>query len=335
MTGSFIAPHEYLIMMNRDQTKDQLLDELDKLREQISEMDRVEIEHRQKEQALLDEKYFTDSIINSLPGIFYFFDRKGKFLKWNRNFETVTEYSGEEISAMSPLDYFEGSDKEQIAKKIQDVFTKGEDTTEAMLVSKSGKKTPYFFSGKRITVNGASYLAGMGVDITAQKNMEKQLHMISITDDLTGLLNRRGFFTFAEKQCEIAGRNNLNLSFLFIDLDGMKAINDSYGHKTGDMALSDTAKMLKMSFRTSDIISRFGGDEFVVIVMETPETNIETLTNRLKSNVDRHNRKENKPYTLSFSLGLTQYDHRNPCSVDELISNADKLMYEQKKNRKP
>lgn len=321
-------------MFNNYQTIEKLLDELAQLRAQISAMDKVEMKQREKEKALLDEKYFTESIINSLPGIFYFFDRTGKFLKWNKNFETVTEYSNKEISEMSPLDYFEGNDKEHIAQKIQDVFTKGEDTAEAKLVSKSGNKTPYFFSGKRITFNGESYLAGMGVDITAQKNMEKQLHMISITDDLTGLLNRRGFFAFAEKQCEIASRNNLNLSFLFIDLDGMKAINDSNGHKTGDMALSDTAKLLKMSFRSSDIISRFGGDEFVVIVTETPETNIDTLTNRLKSNIDTYNRKEKKPYTLSFSLGLTQYSHKNPCSVDELISDADKLMYEQKKHRK-
>ncbi len=321
-------------MNNHDQTKEQLLHQLQRLREQLSEMDRIEIEHTEKEKSLRDEKDFTESIINSLPGIFYFFDATGKFLKWNKNFETVTGYSGEEISEMSPLDYFRGSDRGYIAKKIQDVFTKGEDTAEAVLVSKSGNETPYFFSGKRISFNGESYLSGMGVDITAQKNLEKQFHTMSITDDLTGLLNRRGFFTFAEKQCEIAGRNNLNLSFLFIDLDGMKAINDSNGHKTGDMALSDTAKLLKMSFRSSDIISRFGGDEFEVIVMETPETNIETLTNRLKKNIDTYNKKENKPYTLSFSLGLTQYDHRNPCSVDELISAADKLMYEEKRDRK-
>jgi diguanylate cyclase (GGDEF)-like protein len=165
------------------------------------------------------------------------------------------------------------------------------------------------------------------------KKLEEKLREVSIRDDLTGLLNRRGFFTIAEKQCEIANRNDLNLSFLFIDIDKMKAINDEFGHKTGDEALIDSANILKNSFRSSDIITRIGGDEFVVIVMETPETKVETLTNRLKANLRSHNLKANKPYTLSLSMGLTQYTHENPCSVDELITLADKLMYEQKKER--
>jgi diguanylate cyclase (GGDEF)-like protein len=166
------------------------------------------------------------------------------------------------------------------------------------------------------------------------KKLEEQLREITIRDDLTGLLNRRGFFTFAEKQCEIADRNNLNLSFLFIDLDSMKEINDKFGHREGDYALIEAANILKKSFRSADIISRIGGDEFVVIVMETPETNVEKLTSRLKVNLNNHNIKANKPYRLSLSLGLTQYSHENPCSIDELMSMADKLMYEQKKRRR-
>lgn len=165
------------------------------------------------------------------------------------------------------------------------------------------------------------------------KKKEEELREASIRDDLTGLLNRRGFFALAEKQCEIAGRNNLNLSFLFIDLDHMKKINDEHGHKMGDRALSDTAAILRGSFRSADIISRIGGDEFVVIVTETPETNIEALTSRLMDNLESYNKEASTPYNISLSLGLTTYSHNNPCSVDELVSLADNLMYEQKKKR--
>jgi diguanylate cyclase (GGDEF)-like protein len=165
------------------------------------------------------------------------------------------------------------------------------------------------------------------------KKLEEKLREASIRDDLTGLLNRRGFFTIAEKQCEIANRNDLNLSFLFIDLDKMKAINDRFGHKAGDEALIDSANILKNSFRSSDIITRIGGDEFVIIVMETPETKVGTLTTRLKANLRSHNLKAKRPYKLSLSMGLTRYTHENPCSVDELLVLADKLMYEQKKKR--
>ncbi len=169
---------------------------------------------------------------------------------------------------------------------------------------------------------------------TKYKKEIAKLRDASIRDVLTGLLNRRGFFDIAEKQCEIAGRNNLNLSFLFLDLDGMKKINDKFGHKTGDNALANTADTLTTSFRSSDIIARIGGDEFVVIVMETPETDVDVLTKRLRSNLRAFNKQKKEPYKLALSLGLTQYTHENPCSVDELITEADKLMYKQKNKKK-
>jgi diguanylate cyclase (GGDEF)-like protein len=167
------------------------------------------------------------------------------------------------------------------------------------------------------------------------RKIQDQLREITIRDDLTGLLNRRGFFVFAEKQCEIAGRNNLNLSFLFLDLDRMKAINDKFGHKTGDAALLDISYILKKSFRSADIIARIGGDEFVVIVTETPETQLEPLTARLKANLKIHNTTEDRPYKLSLSFGLTKYTSENPCDIDVLISRADKMMYGQKKKKRP
>ncbi len=171
-------------------------------------------------------------------------------------------------------------------------------------------------------------------EITEQKKLEEELRKSSITDELTGLLNRRGFFTIAQKQCEIAGRNNLNLSFLFLDLDGMKTINDEHGHKVGDQALVETADILRNSFRSSDIIARIGGDEFVVMVTETPETSIDKLTTRLRRNLTDNNNRESKSYSISLSQGLTRYSPEKPCSIDELISQADKLMYEQKRKKK-
>ena len=161
--------------------------------------------------------------------------------------------------------------------------------------------------------------------------LQKSLQTLSETDELTGLYNRRGFFAIAEKQCEIASRNNLNLSFVFLDIDGFKSINDEHGHKMGDIALVDTAEILKDTFRSSDIIARIGGDEFVIMTIESLETNLEMLIERLKENLKAHNIKANIPYGLSLSHGITHFDPEHACSIDELISNADKMMYEQKK----
>jgi diguanylate cyclase (GGDEF)-like protein len=153
----------------------------------------------------------------------------------------------------------------------------------------------------------------------------------AVKDDLTGLLNRRGFFSIAEKQCEIANRQTMNLYFLYVDVDGLKEINDKHGHEEGDVALVDTSIILQETFRASDIIARIGGDEYVVMAMETPGSNIEMLISRLQTNVETHNSRSSKPYKLSLSTGLTHFNPGNPCSVSELLSKADRQMYKQKK----
>jgi len=159
---------------------------------------------------------------------------------------------------------------------------------------------------------------------------QNELELSSITDELTGLLNRRGLLSFAQKQCEIANRNNLNLYFLFLDVDGLKEINDTHGHNEGDIVLKATASILNETFRTSDVISRIGGDEFVVMAIENPEISIDQFTNRLKANLAAYNTNTNKPYKLSFSMRAIPLSPGKPCDLDELLSEADKLMYEQK-----
>lgn len=171
-------------------------------------------------------------------------------------------------------------------------------------------------------------------DITDRKRMEKELRDTSITDELTGLYNRRGFFTLAKQQLKTAAREKKMATILYADLDDFKCINDKYGHHRGDKVLIETAKILKKSFRDSDIIARMGGDEFAILTIETPETNVKSLTARLKQNLTEYNEKGNKLCGLSLSLGSSQISPENPCSIYELISKADKLMYEQKKNKK-
>jgi|GEM_PF-1058576 len=129
----------------------------------------------QAQQQLQKEKDLLDSIINSLPGIFYFYDQNGKFIRWNKRFQDVTEYSSEEIAVMHPLDFFEGDDKLYLEKRIGEVFTKGMSDAEANFVTKSGKRIPYFFTGARIEVDHEVCLVGMGIDITDRKHAELEI----------------------------------------------------------------------------------------------------------------------------------------------------------------
>jgi diguanylate cyclase (GGDEF)-like protein/PAS domain S-box-containing protein len=171
-------------------------------------------------------------------------------------------------------------------------------------------------------------------DITHKKKLENNLREMSITDELTGLYNRRGFLALAEQQLKVAKREKKRIIILYADLDGFKGINDKYGHKEGDNVLIETANIIKKSFRDSDIIARIGGDEFVVLAMETPEISIEMLTARFKLNLKSYNTKADKSCQLSISIGMSRYNPKNPCSLDKLLSKADKLMYEQKKHKK-
>lgn len=132
-------------------------------------------ERKIAEENILRERDFMNAALNSLPSIFYLFDQKGRFLRWNNNFERVSEYSPEDIALMSPLDFFEGPDKVLIQERIQDVFVKGISDAEAVFISKSGKKTPYYFTGQTIQIDEKPCLIGMGIDITEQKKLQEQL----------------------------------------------------------------------------------------------------------------------------------------------------------------
>lgn len=124
------------------------------------------------EEDLLRERNLSDSIINSLPGIFYLFNKGGEFLRWNRNLERVTGYSNSEIAGMSPLEFFGDGDKNRIAERIQSVFENGQANVEANLVSKLGDATPYYFTGTLMLFHGQPCVLGMGVDITEHKRVE-------------------------------------------------------------------------------------------------------------------------------------------------------------------
>lgn len=172
------------------------------------------------------------------------------------------------------------------------------------------------------------------VQTKRREEAEEAIRALSITDELTGLHNRRGFLSLAEQQLKLADRNKRGLLLYFADLDGLKWINDTLGHEEGDKALLEAADVLKETFRTSDIIARLGGDEYAVLALDTNEANSEIFAARLQSLVEARNHQESRRYRLSISAGFSCYDPENPVSMDELIASADKLMYKQKQNKK-
>ena len=183
--------------------------------------------------------------------------------------------------------------------------------------------------------------AGIGIGIhrlrrqTLQREKaEEEITILSMTDQLTGLNNRRGFLTLAEQQIKVLERAKRKLMLFFADLDGLKWINDTLGHEEGDKAIIEAAAVFKETFRLSDIIARMGGDEFAILAIDPEENDPGIITNRLQKQIDMHNNQANRKYKLSISVGYSFFDPANPSSIDELMAKADQLMYEQKKSKK-
>jgi two-component system cell cycle response regulator len=166
-----------------------------------------------------------------------------------------------------------------------------------------------------------------------QSLMDREIRNLAVTDELTGLYNRRGFLTAATHQLKLAHRQGVDALLLFCDVDNLKQINDSFGHREGDLALIRSADVLEETFRDSDICARLGGDEFAVLALDASNPNRQAMMPRIEESLKKTNEKELR-YALSFSIGVARFDPRTPVSVGELMMRADREMYAQKSARR-
>lgn len=161
-----------------------------------------------------------------------------------------------------------------------------------------------------------------------------RLRNLSLTDELTGLNNRRGFMILATALLKFARRADHPLCLLYIDLDSLKSINDSFGHTAGDAAITQFANILTETFRDSDVIGRMGGDEFVVLTIDAMESDLLNIHLRLQKNVEAYNLRAGPGTALAFSVGVIKVDLASAITMEELLSQADAAMYKHKQSRR-
>jgi len=274
------------------------------------------------------ELQIVQSVIDSLPTLYFLVASDGQIARWNRKSIDVTGYGPDELRRMNILDLYEGQDREHIALRMEEVFKRGESDAEASLITKGGRRIPYYFSGKCIHIEGQAYLSGLGIDISDRKAMEARLLRQATTDSLTGATSRGHFLEQAEAELVRAIRYGSSLSLLMLDLDHFKSINDTHGHQGGDVVLQEFVRLCRAVVRDVDLIGRMGGEEFAILLPETDGSGAYQLGERLRQSVAEHRMMLPDGTTLVFSTSIGVASLVSPdCRIDQLLRHADEALY--------
>jgi diguanylate cyclase (GGDEF)-like protein/PAS domain S-box-containing protein len=287
----------------------------------------------QAEREIEKRRLYLEGLLGAAPDAIVTVDAHYQIVEWNPGAERLFGYSREEAIGHDLDDLVTNPDVFEEAVGFTQRVMGGKELppTEAVRYRKDGSPVDVIVAGSPILV-GDEWIGAVAVytDITQRVRMEETLRALALVDELTGLYNRRGFVTLSQQQLKTADRTKRRMLLLFADFDKLKQINDTFGHPEGDRALIEAADVLRETFRESDIMARIGGDEFVVLAIETDRATSETLTTRLQKKLKARNARGGRPYTLSLSVGVARYDPEHPCSVDDLLARADRAMYEQK-----
>ena len=285
------------------------------------------------QETLLKSEARYRALVESTEDSIYLVNRQYCYIFMNQNHLARLGSSAEEFFGRPYSEFHAEDETHQFEAAVDEVFAMGKSIQQE---HQSDRDNVYFLrtlspvGDKNGTVTAVMIISKQ---ITERKKIEEELRKLSLTDELTGLYNRRGFMTLAAQQIKIANRLKRELLLVSTDLDDLKVINDTMGHKEGDQALIDAASILQETFRSSDIIARIGGDEFVILQIRIPDDTLSASIDRLQETLGKHNLQSKKPYKLSLSLGSAVYNPADAKSLEQLLTEADVKMYEQKKSK--
>jgi diguanylate cyclase (GGDEF)-like protein/PAS domain S-box-containing protein len=240
-------------------------------------------------------------------------------------------YSREELLGLTPRAIDASPAPGNLRRTMQRLLVEERIVYESMRRARDAEDVPVEISSSLTDVDGELLVLSISRDITGRKETERRLERLTLHDDLTGLLNRRGFYVMMPEHAKRAKRSGAVVSLLYGDIDGFKNVNDTLGHKRGDEVLSAVADVLRSTFREIDLIARLGGDEFCVAASGEADAGPDVLERRLDEALVAAS--ETVGLDLRLSYGTVTTDWRGLQDPDELLTRADMLMYEAKRKR--
>ncbi len=308
----------------------------ERTREIVQAHEKIEmemLEKRRVESSLQDTEAKYRSLVESTEDSIYLVDKDCRYLFMNKKHFMRMGLLPDQFLGHQYHEYHSPEETARFVTQVNQVFETGESRQNEHMSKRDGK---YFLQTLSPVTDQEGSIVAITViskDISDRKRMEEELRALSLTDELTGLYNRRGFLTLTDQYLKIVNRMKNKISILYADLDDLKNINDTFGHQEGDKAIIETAEILKETFRESDVAARIGGDEFVVMPAVISNASLEMVLERLHKNIDRVNARADRKYQISLSYGIALYDPEEPCTIEELLNRGDRMMYENKKSK--
>lgn len=284
--------------------------------------------------ALQTQNVYFAALFENAPEAIALLDEHDNIIRINRQFTTLFGYGDEDAVGKNINHLIVPKELVEEGRKLTATAAAGEKVgTETLRRHRDGHTfwvsilaTPF-----RVGDEPAKVYA-MYHDISARKRAEDELRTQLLYDELTGLPNRRAFINLSEQALKLATRMERDVLMIFIDVDQLKHINDTWGHLAGDRALIDTARVLRESCREADIVARLGGDEFVALMSVDSDQTAEIICERIQARVEAHNEETERGYPLSLSVGATRSKAEGTMLAD-LLAQADTALYDQKRRR--
>ncbi|HEV7699583.1 MAG TPA: sensor domain-containing diguanylate cyclase [Pyrinomonadaceae bacterium] len=285
------------------------------------------------EEALRDSESRYQHLVARTHGLICTHDLDGVLLSVNPAATEILGYEAAEMVGHDLREFLPAPAREKFGDFLEAIRVNDADKGTLVITAKDGRLKIFQYHNVKMQGPTGDYVLGYAYDVTELKELQEKLEELTVTDDLTGLYNRRGFMSRSEDRMRMARRVGEGLFLIFADVDGLKKINDAFGHACGSQVINETAEILRDSCRQTDVISRWGGDEFLILLGRVTAGGPEVVTQRFETKIAEFNKRSGRPYKLSLSLGVVPVDTSSDDSLESIIAQADERMYAKKRNR--